>query len=105
MEYACPMLTPGNELPCEFYIRPKKPKEPGFCRQPTRFFCVEAMKRKLPAISYSRLSDFIHCKLRYYHGVVEGLRVKPEHLPEAIKLGRAWDAFIQHSYEEKHDRS
>jgi hypothetical protein len=30
---------------------------------------------------------------------VEGLQVKAEHLPEAIKLGRAWDAFIHHLYD------
>jgi hypothetical protein len=61
------------------------------------------MKRKLSATSYSRLYDFIHCKLRYYHGVVEGLRVKPEHLPEAVKLGRAWEAFVRHLHDEKYD--
>jgi hypothetical protein len=54
------------------------------------------MKYKLPAISYSRLSDFIHCKLRYYHGVVEGLSVRPQHLPEPLKLGKAWNALLRY---------
>jgi hypothetical protein len=45
------------------------------------------------------MTDFIHCRRKYFHGVVEGLQVKAEHLPEAIKLGRAWDAFIHHLYE------
>jgi hypothetical protein len=93
------MLCPGKGLPCRHYIRPDNPADPGFCSQGSRFFCTEAMKKKLPSISFSRMTDFAHCKLRYYHTVVEGLSVKPQHLPEAIKLGRAWDAFIRHMHE------
>ena len=102
-ERICPMLTPTDDLPCLFYIRATNPKEPGFCKQETRFRCTEAMKKKLPAISYSRLSEFIHCKLRYYHAVVKGLEVRPQYLPEGIKLGRVWDGFIRSRYEEGYD--
>ena len=94
-EHTCSMFTPGDGLPCKHYIRPIQGEDPGFCTQPTRFRCIEAMKRKLPSISYSRMSDFIQCRRLYYHTVIEGLEVKPEHLPEAVKLGRAWDAFIR----------
>ena len=102
-EYTCQMLNPGDGLPCRSYIRPKDPAEPGFCSQPEIFRCPEAMKKKLPFISYSRLTDFIACRRKYYHGVVEGLQVKAEHLPEPIKLGRAWDAFIHHLHDENFD--
>jgi hypothetical protein len=54
------------------------------------------MKVKLPSISYSGLTDFIHCKLRYKHRVVDGLQVRHQYLPEPLKLGRAWDAIIQY---------
>lgn len=100
MEHTCSMLTPGVGKPCKYYIRPDNSTQPGFCSQPTRFFCIEAMKRKLPAISYSRLSDFIHCKLRYCHSVIEGLSVKPHQLPEPLKLGQAWGAFMQFIYQD-----
>jgi hypothetical protein len=98
-EHFCKMLTPGNGLPCKHYIRPNEPHEPGFCTQPTNFFCTEAMKRCLPSISYSRLTDFIHCKLRYRHGVIEGLRVKDQMLPEGMKLGKAWDLIMRNKYD------
>jgi hypothetical protein len=99
-EHKCQMLTPGNGLPCKHYLRPENPSDPGFCTQPSRFFCTEAMKHRLPRISYSSLTDFVHCKLRYFHKTVEGLSVKQEHLPEPMKLGRAWDLFIRSQHEE-----
>jgi hypothetical protein len=57
------------------------------------------MKVKLPAISYSSLTDFIHCKLRYKHRVIEGLQMKPQYLPEPLKLGRAWDSYIRYLHD------
>ncbi len=102
-EYTCPMLTPGDSLPCRHYIRPIQPEDPGFCDQPTWFRCIEAMKHKLPSISYSRMGDFIQCRRGYYHAVIQGLEVKPQHLPEAIKMGRAWDAFLRNVHEECYD--
>jgi len=98
-EYICTMFTPGDGLPCQHYIRPVQKDDPGFCDQPTLFRCIEAMKRKLPSISYSRMIEFIQCRRRYYHTVIEGLEVKPGHLPEAIKMGRVWDAFIRGMHE------
>jgi hypothetical protein len=100
MEHTCHMLTPGDGLPCKYYLRPDDPTEPGFCSQPTRFFCSEAMKHKLPAISYSRLTDFIRCRQLYYHAVIQGLNVKPHQLPEPLKLGQAWSAFTRFIYED-----
>jgi hypothetical protein len=99
-EHTCPMLTPGDGLPCKWYLRPDDKTQPGFCGYPgtIRFFCEEAMKRRLPSISSSSLTDFIHCKLRYYHKTIEGLSVKPEHLPESMKLGKAWDLILHAKY-------
>src|SRR5210317_143228 len=99
MKNTCKKLTPSNGKPCQHYIRPNKADEPGFCQQPSQFRCIEAMKAKLPAISYSILTDFIHCKLRYKHRIVDGLQMKPQHLPEPMKLGRGWDAHIRYLYD------
>ena len=101
MENKCPMLTPGDGKPCQHYIRPNKAEEPGFCKQPNQFRCIEAIKVKLPAISYSSLTDFIHCRLRYKHRIIDGLQMKPQHLPEPLKLGQAWDALIRQLYEKE----
>jgi hypothetical protein len=89
----CQFHSPAEGLPCRHYIRPNDPTEPGFCRLPDYFRCIEAVKRKLPALSFSSLTDFIHCKMRYKHQI-DGIEVRPEHLPEAMKLGSAWDAFL-----------
>jgi hypothetical protein len=98
-EMVCKMLVPGNGLPCRHYIRPDNPADAGFCSLGPNFFCPEAMKHKRQSISFSRMTDFAHCKLRYFHSVIQGLSPKPQHLAEAIKLGRAWDAFIRHVHE------
>jgi hypothetical protein len=58
------------------------------------------MKHKLPTISYSSLTDFAHCKLRYKHRIIDGLQLRPEHLPEPLKLGRAWDSIIRYLYDD-----
>ena len=102
-ECVCRMLTPDDSLPCLFFIRPTNSEEPGLCKQETRFFCTESMKHKLPSLSYSSVTDFIHCKMRYFYRVIQGLQVKPRYLPEALKLGRAWDAFIRCQFEDGYD--
>jgi hypothetical protein len=99
------MLTPGDGKPCRHYIRPNKAEEPGFCLQPNRFRCIEALKVKLQAISYSSLTDFIHCKLRYKHRIIDGLEMKPQHLPEPLKLGTAWDIVIRSLYNKVYEVS
>jgi len=99
VENRCQHLTPGDGLPCRYYIRPIVKEEPGFCQRPDTFRCVEAMKHKLPAISYSSLTDFIACRRRYYHRTVEGLQVKPQHLPESAKLSKGWDLFSRAMHE------
>ena len=102
-EYTCPMLTPTDSLPCLFYIRSTNSEGPGFCKQETRFFCTESMKHKLPSFSYSSVTDFIHCKMRYFYRMIQALQVKPQHLPETMKFGRAWDAFIRSQFENGYD--
>ena len=99
MEHTCQQLTPGNGKPCQHYIRSNKADEPGFCSQPTRFRCTEAMKVKLSPISYSSFTDYVHCKERYKHQNIDGLQMKSEHLPEPLKLGRAWDAYGQYLFD------
>ena len=102
MNQKCPMLKPTKNLPCIHYIQSLRSTDPGFCKLSTMFRCIEAIKHKLPAISYRSASDFIRCKLRYKRRVVEGLHVRPTHLPETIKLSQAWNSFIRHQHEEEY---
>ena len=99
MEIICKQLIPDNNSPCRHYIRSINANEPGFCKQFTRFRCTEAMKVKLSPISYSSFTDYVHCKERYKHRNIDGLQMKPEHLPEPLKLGRAWDAYGQYLFD------
>lgn len=103
-ETTCKFLKKGKgDLPCAYYIRAIDPNEPGFCSRETVFRCIEAMKRKLPRISYSRLTDFISCRRKYEYGVVDGLRLKTHCLPEAMKAGRTWDISMRSRYEDGFD--
>jgi len=102
-EQVCRMRIKARAKPCIHYSRPNEPGEPGFCTEGANFFCTEAMKKRLPSISYSRATDFIHCKRRYLHGVIGGLRMKPEHLLEAMKLGKVWDALTRSKYDTDFD--
>ena len=54
---------------------------------------------KLPPISYSSLTDYIQCKSRYKHRIIDGLQMKSQHLTEPLKLGWAWDAYNRYLYE------
>ena len=99
MKNTCQQFTPGDQTPCIHYIRPVNPKEPGFCRLPDHFRCIEACKKKLVPLSYSSLIDFIHCRMRYKHRKIDGIEIRTEHLPEAMKLGAAWDAFLNAQYD------
>jgi hypothetical protein len=56
------------------------------------------MKAKLLAISCSRVIEYIACKLKYKLAVIDGVSLKPEHLPEPLKLGTSWDIFIRSLY-------
>lgn len=103
MENKCKFLVKSDKSPCVHYIPAQRREEPGFCSRETAFHCIEAMKRKLPAISYSRLTDFISCREKYKYGVVDGLKIKPHRLPEAMKAGRAWDLIIRSRYEDVPD--
>ena len=98
MEPTCHLFTPGDGTPCAHYIRPDDPSEPGFCRQTDFYHCTEALKRKLPPLSYSSLTDFVRCRLKYKHRKIDGIEIRPQHLPEPIKLGSLWDTFINTQY-------
>jgi len=56
------------------------------------------MKHKLPSLSYSQLTDWASCKMKWYYRKVMGLEIIPQAMPEPMKLGAAWDQIIQHLY-------
>jgi len=94
----CKYLVPGSDLPCAFYLRPDDPDGVGFCSKTSMFLCTEAMKHKLTPISYSQLSDWSACKMRWYYRVVMGLKPTAENTPEPMRMGAAWDRIQTHLY-------
>lgn len=54
---------------------------------------------KLKKLRYSHMVSFVQCREKYYHEVIEGLEVKPEYRPDAMKLGTVWDLIIRYQHD------
>lgn len=91
----CPDRYKIGGEPCIHYLRTGNPGEAGLCLQPRNFRCIEALAHLLPALTYSSISMWIRCKMRYYYHYMLGIRSKPSFLPVAIKRGSMWDTFIE----------
>ena len=105
MRNTCIDMVPGDDLPCVHLIKSTKQGHPSFCGLPTGWVCMEWLKRNLDEISYSSAQDFIQCRQKYYLRKVKGLELKPEHLPEAMRLGKGWDEFMRGQYQPGYDYS
>ncbi|MBP1736100.1 MAG: hypothetical protein H6Q53_2387 [Deltaproteobacteria bacterium] len=105
MRNSCVYIDPGNGLPCVHLLRSEKPGHPSFCNLPGAWVCTEWLRRNLDEVSYSSAQDFIRCRQRYYLRYVKGLKLKPEHLPEAIKLSKGWKEFMRGQYQPGYDHS
>jgi len=93
----CPSLyRPKNSrLPCIHYLKADEKGQPGYCKLPTQFRCIEAVKKYCPKLSVSAVNTWIQCRQAYYYSNVVGLQLKPEHLSEPLLAGKAWDNFLQ----------
>ena len=105
MRNSCVHIDPGNGPPCVHLLRSEKPGHPSFCNWPGGWTCIEWLKRNLNEIDYSSVQAFIQCRQKYNLKKVKGLQVKPEHQPEPLKLGKAWDEFMRGQYEPEYDYS
>jgi CRISPR/Cas system-associated exonuclease Cas4 (RecB family) len=97
----CDRLTPAEGKPCKHYIRPEHTNEAGLCTLPDKFVCLEALNKKLPAISYTSLQDWIQCKKRYYLRKIQGIEPIPHTYNDALKAGALWDWHFQGRYFDK----
>lgn len=69
------------DSPCIHYC------EGGFCKLPKQFRCMEAIYREKIKLSHSAVNSFTACKHRYYLSNLKGIRVRPEMINDAMKLG------------------
>jgi len=86
---------PPDTSPCKNYIRPIKAGEAGLCSLPSKFRCVEALKKFSPTLSQSSAKTFAQCHYKYYLTKVLGYKPHDHMLPLPIKLGAIWDKFIE----------
>lgn len=77
---------------CEY--RHKVPDSPcihycvgGFCKLPNQFRCIEAVYGEKIKLSSSAVNAFSVCKYQYYLSYLKGIRVRPEMINDAMKLG------------------
>ena len=93
----CQFKRPTADKPCTHYM-PVEKGVAGLCELPTYFRCVEAMKRMLPPISHSAITQWASCKMKYYWHYVMGLNVRPIHAPRPMVKGLIWDAWQEQRY-------
>ena len=94
VEISCDRFTPGTNSPCKHYIKSDIQNEAGFCNLPSKFRCIESLKKYLPTLTQSAAKMFIQCREKYKRNYIDGIRPKPATMPIPIKLGTLWDAFI-----------
>jgi len=94
MKVICIDFDKGISKPCLHYTGN------GYCSLPTRFSCIEYIRRKNPQLSPSLLSTF-SCKRAYYYEYVLGL--KPKLLNKTMLCGSIIHAEVQyiHTQNEK----
>ena len=90
----CKLHVPEENSPCKFYIK-QEPGIAGLCdAEPTMFRCTEALKKLSPTITQSAIKTFAQCPYKYYLNYIKGVSRRDEHLPEPIKMGAVWDAYL-----------
>ena len=87
----CKKRLKREGTPCYYYIPPETSGEAGFCRLPTEFRCIEAVKFFSPRLSFSAGNDWTSCRFKYYLGNIKGIRKRAHMKSDPLKLGSVWD--------------
>lgn len=90
----CKHHKPAPGKPCLYYVNSDIETCAGFCTLPEMYHCTESLKSKLPCISHTTASNLAHCNMAAYYSAICGINLKDEHLPNAVRMGKAWDAFL-----------
>lgn len=84
-----------SEVPCINYAEANNSDKCGLCLLSELFLCVEDLRIKMPTLTQSALKMFCQCPEKYKKHYVDGIVLKDEYLPDAMKLGLLWGAFME----------
>lgn len=73
MNITCKDYNPTKK-PCEHYHK-------GCCLLPSRFRCIEHIKRRSPTLSYSYINNYLRCRRYFYYAYLIGLEPTKPSLP------------------------
>jgi len=100
MELECKYYKSQDEGSiCIHYIEYQDANVCGFCKLSHEFCCVLDLKYKMPVTTQSGLKSYAQCKWKYKVHYIDGWRLKKSRLPDAMKGGILWDAFIESKVE------
>lgn len=94
----CLRRVESTEGPCLHYIKSPDP-EPGFCRLPGYFRCLEAVEHYTPRLSHSQIQTWMRCPFKYYLSEILGVRIKNRVKSIPLKIGTVWDAMLNNMME------
>lgn len=104
LDKKCLKRIPGRGKGCIHYLSPDTPKTCGFCGIKDEFLCKEALKKITPRMSYSAMKTLLQCPWKYYLKYIKGITLKPHAIPEAMKAGNVWDAWVGSGEKDNSDR-
>ena len=88
------MSCQSNYKQCTSYIESGIDGAAGFCSVDCAYHCTESLKHNLPIISHTTAGNLAHCNMSVYYSLICGISPRDEMLPEAVKMGKAWDKFL-----------
>lgn len=99
----CPKIVPIPNSPCAHYIPTTNKKEAGYCKLPSMFRCIEALKHYSIKLSHSAIQDYLTCRRLFYIKHIAGLATRDDMISSAMKMGKLYDIMIGGMYESDAD--
>ena len=95
----CPKIIPLPNSPCAHYIPSINKKEAGYCKLPSMFRCIEALKHYSIKLSHSAVQDYLTCRRLFYIKHIAGLTTRDDLISSAMKMGKLYDIMVGGMYE------
>ena len=86
----CPRRMNNDDGTCKHHM-PATEEEPGFCKLPSQFQCIDMIAARSPRLSHSSVLDWIKCRKLFYLKAIRGVQKRPEAMGKALKMGALWD--------------
>jgi len=82
-------------IPCRDFISASHKGICGLCERDNMFLCIEDIRNKMPTLTQSAMKSFCQCPEKYKKRYVDGRRLKKQYLPDPMKIGLLWGAFME----------